>query len=155
MIRQSDSGSSLLEVVVAMAIIGFMGVALTGAAVLSRPVTDRMVFKSKLNQQVNVYLDNIRTRKFISCTATNAGLVDNLYPFKGSGAKDSLKTEVFYNNHWIPCSRSFFKSPTVDGVNFDATDLTNIGQMKIQKVTITKTNKSGKDLVRVIVKTNN
>lgn len=150
---KNQSGSSLLEVVVAMGILGLLGVTLCGAVLISRPVTDRMVVKSKLNQQVNVYLDNLRTRKFIPCTSYYANLQDNLYPFQGSQLNDKVKTEVFYNNIWVPCTKAFFSNPVVDGVTFSAKDLTKIGEMKIEKVTISKTNKAGKDLTRMIVKT--
>ena len=148
-----QSGSSILEVIIAMSILGLLGVTLCGAVLISRPVTDRMVVKSKLNQQVNVYLDNLRTRKFIPCTAQYANIQDNLYPFQGSQQNDRIKTEVFYKNMWIPCTKEFFNNPVVSGVSFSPNDLTQIGLMKIEKVTVTKTNKSGKNLVRIIVKT--
>jgi Tfp pilus assembly protein PilV len=156
--HKRDSGSTLAEVVIAMLIMGISGVAISGALLVSRPVTDHLISREQSTLVFQSDVANVRATAYRFCSPTNLNSVDNIYPVASSDKSTSVETSILINDTWVPCTKNLFQTNSykkADGTVLDLTSwMSYIQTATVQKVTLTKSRAKGDSLVQVIAKVN-
>jgi Tfp pilus assembly protein PilV len=104
----NEKGSSLLEVVIAMLILGLSVAVLVGGLFISRLVSDRASLRAAALQQIAAVSEELTAMPFVPCNDPN-----NIYPTPAPDTspvlpKVSLTVETLdvTTNTWLPCTGS-------------------------------------------------
>jgi type II secretory pathway component PulJ len=125
---RADRGASLLEVLIAMMIVGLLGVAIVGGLVLVRATSDRTEAKAAMLRQLTDAATDISLRPFVPCAP------GTLYASPAPLNPTVIVQVTNSTGAWVAC----------DGTN-------NTAASTIQKVTL-RTTFSGKTYERVLMK---
>ena len=127
---RSDRGASLMEVLIAMLIVGLLGVAVVGGLVVVRATNDRTQAKAEMLRELAEAATDVSLRPFTPCAASPDPLYASPEPLK-----PAIKVEVMNSSGtWTACNGA-----------------SGTASATIQRVTLT-TEFGGKSYDRVLMK---
>jgi hypothetical protein len=148
---RGEKGSSLMEVVVAMGVMGIAGVAISASVIVARPITDKVVSNASSANTFLSQVAQLRTTPFRLCTQENVNLQDNLYQIPGASSETTIQTLILVDSVWVPCTKDLWAKKSYKGVDYTA-KMDYISQSSVQKIIISNQKKKGNSIVRVIAK---
>ena len=136
-----------------MLLMGVSGVAISGALLVSRPVTDQIVAQGKNVVAFQKSAAVIRSASYKYCTSDNVASTDSLYPISDDDKNTSVETSILIGSTWVPCTKKLWQTNSYQGTDYTSW-MSYISTAPVQKVTLTKKRSKGDPLVLVIAKFN-
>lgn len=101
-VLSEDSGSTLLEIVLATMLLTIAGVALVGGLIASRAVQQKTAAKAAAMSKFAEVVEEVNQQPYANCYGNNS-----VYPRpKIMGPNDELSVQIWRNGGWVNCYSS-------------------------------------------------